>query len=488
MSNPPNKLAAFRSYNYHHILAICDSTDTADALSRSTDEDVWNHAPANSGELGRFSPKYIGGDDSMQYCILIHGAVDASFVIQNAKWSAATAANATPGDKSTSVAVEGSLNILEPKGVVFLDQIVQCCKGLGVDSASAVWVLKTIFVGFGFDPSAGEFVDRITDVPPIQFLTVDIVGSFTEQGGIYDIQFVAMAGGAARLPQYSKLPTSLNLSGAPTLGGTFKKLEQTIAELYKPYYDCVVAQLTAAVTAAGNDPTPIINALLPVKYVIRYDCAYELYTVSNQASTSKSSADCSAPATIATKSNSSIEDIIHRIMSTSPEVLKEMSEGINDIKYEYKIHAVMSSSRNSGPTVTYTVERFMRPKEMMKVGGFEAFSDFEKGTANDPIMNPQLRKNIIQFEYIYTGKNIDILEFEMKMNTGNAYLQIASMTSTFKGQLDGAPNKSTVLASLDSPTIFPLGIYATVAVPKNGARWCSQRLKNGMSFCIIISS
>lgn len=480
MSTPPSKLSAFRSYNYHHILAICDSTETADALSRSTNEDVWHHPAANASELGRYSPKYVAGDDSMQYCILINGSVDASFVIQSAKWSAATAANATPGDKSTSVAVEGSLSILEPKGIVFLDQIVRCCKGLGIDSSQAIWVLKTVFVGFGFDPSVGEFVDRITDVSPIQFITTDIIGSFTEQGGIYDVQFVAMGGGAARLPQYSKLPLSMNISGAPTLGGTLKKLEATIAEMYKPYYDCVVAQLTSAVVAAGNDPTPIINALLPVKYEIRYDCAYELYTVSDQAQSAKNSADCRSPATIATRSNSSIEDIIHRIMSTSPEVKKDMTEGVNDIKYEYKIHAVMSSSRNSGPTVTYTVERFMRPKELMKVGGFEAFSDFEKGTANDPIMDPQLRKNIIRFDYIYTGKNIDILEFEMKMNTGNAYLQIASMTNTFKGQLDGAPNKTTTVATDDQTLLTRGGAMAPIPV-FFGSQISSTAFKNSMN-------
>ena len=48
-------------------------------------------------------------------------------------------------------------------------------------------------------------------------------------------------------------------------------------------------------------------------------------------------------------------------------------------------------------------------------------------------------------------------------------------------------NTSTMRGILLSPTIFPFGMYATCALPKNGSIWCSHMLKKSMSFTITIS-
>ena len=187
MSYPANPLASYRSYSYYHVLAICNSSETAYELSKITSTDVWAHATDN-GILGPYSPKKLSVDASkqdMEYCILINGSSDASYVITKASWNSSTAAGATPNDRYTSVAVEGSITISEPKGIMFLDQTIQCCKALGVDSASATFVLKTFFIGYGYEPSVGEFVDVLSDIPPLQFVATLVTGAFTEAGGEY---------------------------------------------------------------------------------------------------------------------------------------------------------------------------------------------------------------------------------------------------------------------------------------------------------------
>ena len=168
MSYPMNRLAQYRSYSYHHILAVCDSTATADALSKASDTDVWTHAPDNAIPRGRYSPKVIGnGSSNMRYCVIINGTYDAAYVITRAQWAASTGAAATPNDNSGSIALEGALSISEPKGVVFLDQLVKCCIDLGISAQTAVYVLKTVFVGYGYNEDQGDYIDHITDIPPL---------------------------------------------------------------------------------------------------------------------------------------------------------------------------------------------------------------------------------------------------------------------------------------------------------------------------------
>lgn len=447
MSYPANRLASFRSYSYFHVLAVCDSTATADALAQSTDENIWLHAD-DTGTLGKYSTKQLGFGG--KYCVLINGSTDSAFVIDSAHWTSATAASATQSDRSTSVAVEGQLSVSEPKGVVFLDQVVKCCGALGVDASVAVFVLKTFFVGHGYEPTVGEFVEVISDVAPLQFIAYDVTGSFTELGGSYDIAFVSCTNGASRLPQYSKAAAGLNFPAQATLRDTVKKLQEVINTNYKAYYACVTEQVQAAAVAAQVDSTKITSSLRPVQYVIEVGGDYEanptLYTVTNQPEQAKNYAGCDQPGNITIPANTSVEDAIHRIMQMCPKVLKDMSEGDSSDgkKYEYKIHTTVQSTPSGGSsstmqyTVYYRIERFMRPKDIAM--SFDPYSD----TTNNPLNDPVLSRNIIQFDYIYTGKNVDILEFDMKINMGIAYLQIATLANTFKSQLEPSPMKMVI--------------------------------------------
>lgn len=484
MSTPSSLLSKYRSYNYRHVLIMCDSTETAKMLLMNVDDGTWSHPVDQGHELGIYAPVTIGPENS--YCVLIDGATDAAFVINQAKWSAATAGHATQQDKATSVAVEGTLDIVEPKGVVFLDTLVNCCGTLGIDMQSACFVLKTIFTGFGYNENDGDFVDTIGDITPIMFMVTDVTGSFTERGGEYHVEFVAMAGGAARLPQFSRLPGTMNIQAGATLGETVNRITSELERLYNPYFDCVKAQISAAVTAAGRDPAPIVDMLRRVKYEIYLDPHYAEYDCSNQVQAVKGHPSCGSPVTLSSMANASIEDTLHRMMSCSKRVMEDMSkgEGGSDqaIKYEYKIHASVETPANKSQPVlvTYRIDRFMRPKEIMKSTQFQYLTNYDKGTSSDPILNETLRKQIIQFEYIYTGKNIDILEFDMTLNMGMAYLQIASMSNSYREQLDGLPNQSKIVANDGQHVLNRVGKPVPIPV-YFGAQLQTKKFKNSLS-------
>lgn len=442
MSKPINELSKFRSYSYYHVLALCDSSQTAANLSATTSLDVWQHpasindAAEGDGPLTKYSPKQVNSDVPGKYIILINGSTDASFVIASAKWTSFTASSATMNDRNTSIALEGSLSVSEPRGIMFLDQIVKSCLELGVDSANTFWVLKTFFVGY----TADDEVEYITNIPPVIFLAYDVVGTFNNAGGEYEIQFVAAANSAARLPHFSKAIHAVNLKAEYTLADTLSKLAKEVDNNYRDYYACVVAQIGAI---QGSDD--LLNSLRNVKYTIECDGEYKTnpqnYTVNDQAAQLKDRVDCPEPANIHISAGISIEDAIHRVMGMCPRVKEESNQ--EGLKFTYKIHSWVKSKPlgDSGKLefeVGYIVKRQAQPRSV-------SFEDFTDGNG----LSKENQKNVIEFDYLYTGKNTDIIEFDIKMNMGMVYLQGMTIANPYKAPGQKISNKTTTVSASD---------------------------------------
>lgn len=459
MSSPSSRLASFRSYSYYHVLAMCDSSATADELSLMTDPEIWEHASQftaattdaeQDADLGKYSPKQTstGG----KYAILINGVTDVALNIQHVKWVTATAASAVAGDRGTSIAIEGSIGVLEPRGITFLDQVVKTSIAIGVDAAHVVYVLKTFFVGFT-DRDGVSTVETINDIPPLMFVVYDVTGSFTEQGGTYEMQWVSISHGLSRLPQYSKAVNSLSLKSEDSLEKTLKLLENNINQSYDKYFDCVYQQVS---NIKGGDPAPLLKSLRRVNYVIDVGDAYKdgeagqiKYTVTDQPQQYKDTAGCKDSAQVTFPPHTSIESAISIIMSMCPQVKQDAGIGdtSDSIKYEYKIHTTVQTKRVDGAnentleaTVYYRVDRFPVPKSLAHSS---AFAELAQDNPTDSPNFSKIKRNVVEFDYLYTGNNTDILEFDMKVNMGMAYLQTATLANTFKTQTERYPNRQT---------------------------------------------
>lgn len=455
MSFPANPLSKFRSHSYYHVLVVCDSTETADALAQQTDPDKWKHPTAPQANLddprndtfdllGPYAVKQIPLTQGVgKYCVLINGATDASLSIVNARWESVTAAQATVMDQTTSIAVEGELEISEPKGVAFLDTLVKCCIAMGIDAANAIFALKTFFIGYpdwksdvpsdsnaDSTPSPDSFV--INDVDPIRFVAYDVQGSFAETGGYYKLSFVALSYGVSRMPQFSKSASGFSFK-CGSLQETFAKLASVVENNYENLYACVRE------TVEQTSPE-YADLLTKVKYTFILDEPFlsTEYQVDNSSPQNKDLGTCSGSNLITFPANMSIEDAIHLIMRQCSKVQRDMTDGVDEngrrIRYEYKVHTTYKSTHGENGKlnheVIYYVKRFMRPKDLQL---------FDLAAKDDGGGSEELRKNTIEFDYLYTGKNIDILEFDIKLNLGMQYLQIASINNTLKDQLEPTP-------------------------------------------------
>lgn len=457
MSNPPNRLANYRSVSYYHVLVLCDTTETASAILDSTNEETWKHPTSADSSvdqfarLGKYAPRSVSLPNSVGlYSVIINGAEDADFSITNATWTCATAAEATPFDRGTSIAYEGTLAVSEPRGIVFADTIVAVCGGMNISMAQGVFVLKTFFVGHSHNVFTGEDTpEAITDIDPFVFTLASLEARITESGGEYSMTMVGMSHGVTRLPQYSQAPAAFSINTGRTLNDALNNLQAAISRQYESYKKCVVSSMAASITD-DVQRSNVLSRLANVKYVITCDDVYKSpeYTVCAPPSTADTPT-CCAQGVLPFQAGMSIEDMIGYIMSQSPKVQEDAEDRHKDksafrpTTYASKTHTSLTSRKISNAqgastvefTVTYHVKRFPEPKSFNFI---EAALDIDDSLANIP---PELSRNTITFDYIYTGKNTDILDFDITMAAGLAYLQIATMSNSTRNSTSIVPTR-----------------------------------------------
>ena len=64
----------------------------------------------------------------------------------------------------------------------------------------------------------------------------------------------------------------------------------------------------------------------------------------------------------------------------------------------------------------------------------------------------RLHENLKIFDYIFSGKNIDILEFDIKMAYGLAYMQTATTSNSFKDQLETVASRTHHVSMHSDPS------------------------------------
>ena len=147
----------------------------------------------------------------------------------------------------------------------------------------------------------------------------------------------------------------------------------------------------------------------------------------------------------------------------SQEVTNDMAKGRGDsgVKYEYRVHAIVTQDTKEGPVVEYHVGSYLRPKEMAKYGMIEILqlrsSETSREQMSSVLKDETALKNILLLDYIYTGKNIDILDFDIGMVNGLPYLQTATIANTFKEQGQALPSNVTVASTYSQSVMTPTG-------------------------------
>lgn len=471
-----NPLSKFRSYRYYHIIAMCDTSDTASQLINLNTVDAWQHptgvtASPEFDMLGKYAPKATpsGG----KYIILINGAEDADLIIEKMNFMSSTAGKAVFGDAGSSVFGDGSLTVTEPHGMNFLDILVLSAMALNCELVTATVVIKTIFVGYTDDGR----IETIANSAPLESMIYDLKANVTEKGGTYVISFLAQAGGTARLPTYSNIGTGIKMAikstanmPSVTLSRALATLQSKVQAQYEEQYSCIMTSVEYAQSESGIGED-LTNRLSRISYFISLDEMYDdSYVVTDAPSEYKDVGMCNEGIYIDSGPNSSIETIIRSIMDRCPKVAQDASGvGSDNTKFPegskvtYKIKAVTRTTTTEDGNVEYQVYYHVYP---FRAPNSISSTEIDSGVGI----------SLFEFDYMYTGLNTDVLKFDIDMPFGAQYINVASINNSFMDQLEVVNSRTTT-----SPNIFhrlkSSGSNAKLPVPF-GNQVVSQTLVN----------
>ena len=181
-----NPLHKFRSYSYHHILFVCDSTRTAEAVAKLDKFSEFVSGNRFRAFRGRDSDQPLQSPDggNGKYLVLINGTTDVDFFIESANWYSILMPRSGTGIPAFAMATEGEIKIVEPQGARFFNVLDRAFDVLGSDPPGLIFMLKTVFIGH----TDGEGDIIISDIKPFMIVPYDIISVF-DRGIKIEYQF-----------------------------------------------------------------------------------------------------------------------------------------------------------------------------------------------------------------------------------------------------------------------------------------------------------
>lgn len=450
MSNPANPLAKYRSYSYHHLLIACNSTTAVERLTTSTDLNtlIENRDPQSKYKKHYVGKKQVGDafveddDGAGEYVILINSITDAEFFIDDVNWTTIISPSGSM-TATTSVVTEGSIKVLEPAGGRLFKVIQDMFVELRTDGTTTQWLLKTVFVGYPMDINVTE-PQIIQDTKPFPFMLTDIKAEHTEVGSVYDFSIVGINNGASKLP-YSGRVHELSQTfkyDAPDLLSVFGALQETIKNEYQIFYDKYVKENLKDAGTLNPIPVTYVFGLHPLYQSKEYEINQNSNTLSDTGTNDSAS-------TFAFPPKSHIEGNIQMILNKCTKIKDDGLDGITGsglTEWDGKraLPKIYSTITVEAPTKEnkngkYEVLFYIAPREIIQ-------SPFDSTTVGEDVD----RRNVIEFDYLFTGKNIDILEFNMNIELGLSFYQTLGESSNLPtGQLTKSSNESKGTAKKD---------------------------------------
>ena len=418
-----NPLHQYQSYDYRHILIIANTTDVIEELEKdSTYYDI------TRGAIGREKVERASGD----FFVLINGFMDADYIInslstQNVISPSLTGKNAAP----STFAVRGEMTIMEPKGTNLFNNLQDIYGELGTGASGCCFALKTFFIGHT-DGRASENVARIK---PIMFSPFDIKATFSHTGGEYFMRFFAMQNGAAKLPTFARKEQLTIKSG--TIGDAFAKMEEKLNKRAEEYY--------RKVRASGFP-----GRQFEYKFIV--DPIYDEYELNNLRA---QNVTLDGKQTQITFGKDAVpEQMIETVMKASRNVMAEVQgktkileqlerveatrprgQGSGTRRKKERIKALekqifsgaKSKSEDLGPKYIFKIQSAVRLTNEKCILTFVidrmVLPHGTKKQVFEGLVNDAFGDHILEFDYIYSGNNIDVLDFDIKMNMGLGFIQ-----------------------------------------------------------------
>lgn len=448
-----NANSKYRTYSYHHILIACAHGGVAEALSTTSNDLSLFSEGSRSGALRGGS---AGGGE---YFILVNGMKDAHFVIKSASWLSMKNPNTSspygPTEPGGAIsAIEGEIVIEEPGGIDLLNVFSEITTTLMTRPVEQTYLLKTVFVGHTTD--GNTVVD--SSVAPIFFAALDIEVDIKSSGVVYLIKCGGIVNGVGHIAQYAdgNRGTSVTFPPGTTLKAGFEMLTATVNKENERK-----RQKTLEDTRNDSGAQVLADSKV-VTY--KYEVSPELENLLIGSNSKVNEKDKTGGVTLTAAGEESVTSFVHRVGMTAVEVTgrepdpnaQEKSPAAKKVPHKSSQTATPAeiaagkpagkptgdtkpSSPNAGVDSTKeNTQQYLKVHTVRRstAEGTEIvyfLSTEDAGVNKDCALSPA-PEDTIEFDYIFTGKNVDIRDLDLKLSLGAAFFQTRRASHAFPDQ------------------------------------------------------
>lgn len=409
----PNPLDKYRSYAYHHILVMASSTEAIRPLADpkvTLDQDLAFYKDLKLGEPS--------GSENAPYYLVCDTRKTSYFSITDLSYTTSVSGSGKY-DYTSLILGYITMKFIDATGVGLINYLkFLASTKLGISIHNACFFLKTIFVGHT-DQGTTEIVTQ-TGIP---MCLRDIKMFPNHLGSTLDVQFLPIPNGVA--VQDSNYARVSDLPGvySPTkkLKDAVKSLEDAVNKKSRNWYkELQIRKLNDNVLNGEQGQTDNSKSYGKlVQYMFTLPEAWDSFEVKGvyqNISESKYKKDGTREPTntngvyvgFNSTAETTITELINTILRQSNEVQKLASNEKRDKGQleAFEIHTQITSDDYT-VTVHYDIIGLAIPKTETSVSHETA--DLFQIT----------KENQASYDYIFTGKNTDILNFELKINNVN---------------------------------------------------------------------
>jgi len=264
------------------------------------------------------------------------------------------------------------------------------------------------------------------------FVAFDISAVFDSSGAKYKMEFVGLTNGAAQLPQPQQIFGGLAFKMGSTLKETFESITKNVNDRYQVFKGEAITQFASSLEGVEENEALsqaawfLFNNYRDVTYVIKTrDYTGEQYKSGDLENIRI--ADGIAGTSVNYGDKVGLEEILNRVMASSAAVVDDTKrtgdpKNLNspDNKFIYKIVSTLRTTPKDY-IIEYHVNKYL-----------QTVSPYTQQEKNGNIV--PLPGQSLEFDYIFTGRNVDIKNFDIKMEMGMAFFQIAATTDNIPSQ------------------------------------------------------
>lgn len=452
--NVKNRLDDFSSHSVHYIVLAARSTED---LRHFTDD---SQSATNS--LQAIDACNSLGDavktKSGNAYLVMDTRRFSQFTIDNFEIDTKIAGFNVNGSTSpNAVGLEMNFTVLDSTGISFMNFLQYLMEQrLQVSYDGMMLLVKVLFVGH--TPSGGTKVVQSIAIPAI-FKNIEL--DLNEVKGVYTCQCIPLLGMQSN-SNYNIKWTSVGTAssyftgpGANTLGAVVQAFEDRLNQLSLDLY----AKSNGIITTPGQSQKTIPQFGRPVQYMITIPDTWKSFKFSgptqggateinfqellkkeeqSRANTIKAAKEASAAdkktaeakeSFVSVDPNLTITEILDTILAQTIEVQQLAnftgSKNKTDTIKFYK-HLITVTSSDENFTVHVDVVEFVVPNVLLAEQKKEAITEDDQFytviPATSTSAEKKVPKNYLEFDYIFSGKNIDVLSLNLKIENLNLLL------------------------------------------------------------------